>query len=97
MPKFKASSVISMLKRFTDEEKNKKTQSCPELKNEIKNVLDDTKIILYKQSREDAIKYILWQGLLNRYGIFGATEDNTAYLVKIKQIIMLKSTNMEIL
>lgn len=47
MPKFKASSVISMLKRFTDEEKNKKTQSCPELKNEIKNVLDDTKIILY--------------------------------------------------
>lgn len=72
MPKFKASSVISMLKRFTDEEKNKKTQSCPELKNEIKNVLDDTKIILYKQSREDAIKYILWQGLLNRYGILGS-------------------------
>ena len=72
MPKFKASSVISMLKRFTDEEKNKKSQSCLELKDEIKNVLDDTKIILYRQSREDAIKYILWQGLLNKYGIFGS-------------------------
>lgn len=55
--------------------KKKKAQSSTELKNEIKNVLYDTKIILYNQTREDAIKYILWQGLLNRYGIFGTNRN----------------------
>lgn len=71
MANFKALEMIQYLKELSDIDKTKKAQSSNEIKEEIKNVLEDTKVLLYRQTREDAIKYVLWQGLLNQYGIFG--------------------------
>lgn len=38
--------------------------------------MEDTKIALYNQNREYAVKYVLWQGLLNQYGIFGRKRNS---------------------
>lgn len=76
MSKFSAHKIIERLNVMSEEDKNKKAQSDQVIKSEIKNLMEDTKISLYNQSREDAVKYALWQGILNQYGIFG-TRRNT--------------------
>lgn len=85
MPKFRALELINLLNSMSEEDKKKKAQSDSVIKDEIKNVLDDTKVILYRQNREDAIKYALWQGLLNQYGIFGSKRTQHRILGKTKE------------
>lgn len=58
------------------EDKNKKAQSDSVIKEEIEHVMNDTKFLLKRQPRESAIKYILWQGLLNQYGLFGTKRQD---------------------
>jgi len=71
MPKFSAVRIINALNSMSKEDKSKKAQSNTIIKEEINNVMEDTKISLYNQDREYAVKYALWQGLLNQYGLFG--------------------------
>ena len=71
MPKFSAGKIINALNNMSDGDKSKKAQSNAVIKEEIDNVMEDTKISLYNQNRERAVKYALWQGLLNQYGLFG--------------------------
>lgn len=76
MEHFNASKLISILNRLSTEDKKKKVYSSKEIKEEIKNLCNDIKLSLYHQSREDAVKYALWQGLLNQYGIFGTKRNS---------------------
>ena len=76
MSKFSARRIIQRLNAMSEEDKNKKAHSDQVIKSEIKNLMEDIKISLYNQNREDAVKYVLWQGILNQYGIFG-TRRNT--------------------
>lgn len=86
MPKFNAQNIIARLKNMSDVDKNKKANSDTIIKEEINNVMDDVKISLYRQSREKAAKYVLWQGLLNQYGLFGTQRNNKRLFGKNKDI-----------
>lgn len=72
---FNANNVIKILNDLSEEDKVKKVFSSKEIKEEIKKLCNDIKLILYHQNREDALKYALWQGLLNQYGIFGTKRN----------------------
>lgn len=76
MEHFNASNLISILNRLSEEDKKKKVYSSKDIKEEIKKLCNDIKLSLYHQSREDAVKYALWQGLLNQYGIFGTKRNS---------------------
>ena len=76
MQKFNAKALLSEFSKLSSSDKNKKAHSNKVIKQEIKNVLEDTKIALYNQNREYAVKYVLWQGLLNQYGIFGRKRNS---------------------
>ena len=86
MPKFSASRIISALNSMGDTAKSKKAQSNTVIKEEIDNVMEDTKISLYNQDREHAVKYALWQGLLNQYGLFGTRRSTKRLFGKNKDI-----------
>jgi len=86
MPKFNVQNIIARLKNMSDVDKNKKANSDTIIKEEINNVMDDVKISLYRQSREKAAKYVLWQGLLNQYGLFGTQRNNKRLFGKNKDI-----------
>lgn len=86
MALFNARNIINRLNSMTDTDKKKRADTDPVIKSEIKNVLDDTKISLYRQSREKATKYALWQGLLNQYGLFGKHRDEKRLFGKHKNI-----------
>ncbi|WMC93204.1 type II toxin-antitoxin system PemK/MazF family toxin [Kineothrix sp. MB12-C1] len=86
MENFNAKKIINSLKNMNSEDKDKKAYTSPIIKEEIKNVLEDTKIVLYSQNRERAAKYILWQGLLNQYGIFGKNRKKTRLFGENKDI-----------
>lgn len=77
---FNVHKLIQELKSFSIEDKGKRAETNAVIKQEIKNVLEDTKESLYNQSREYAAKYILWQGLLNQYGIFGTKRNEKRVL-----------------
>lgn len=72
---FSANHAIKILDSLSDEDKAKKVSSSKEIKDEIKKLCNDIKLMLYHQNREDALKYALWQGLLNQYGIFGTKRN----------------------
>lgn len=72
---FNANHAIKILNSLSDEDKVKKVSSNQEIKDEIKKLCNDIKLMLYHQNREDALKYALWQGLLNQYGIFGTKRN----------------------
>lgn len=76
MQKFNAKALLSEFSKLSSSDKNKKAHSNKVIKQEIQNVLEDTKIALYNQNREYAVKYVLWQGLLNQYGIFGHKKNS---------------------
>lgn len=86
MPKFSAGRIISALNSMSDTDKSKKAQSNTVIKEEIDNVMEDTKISLYNQDREYAVKYALWQGLLNQYGLFGTRRSTKRLFGKNKDI-----------
>lgn len=86
MPNFSASTLIKELKGLSEEDKKKKAQSDVVIKKEIENVMEDTKISLFRQSRENAARYALWQGLLNQYGIFGNRRDTKRLFGENKNI-----------
>ena len=86
MPKFSAGRIISALNSMSDTDKSKKAQSNTVIKEEIDNVMEDTKISLYNQDREHAVKYALWQGLLNQYGLFGTRRSTKRLFGKNKDI-----------
>lgn len=86
MPKFSAGRIISALNSMSDTDKSKKAQSHTVIKEEIDNVMEDTKISLYNQDREHAVKYALWQGLLNQYGLFGTRRSTKRLFGKNKDI-----------
>lgn len=86
MPKFNAINILNTLNSMSDEDRNKKARSNHIIKQEIDNVMEDTKISLYNQDREHAIKYVLWQGLLNQYGLFGTRRDTKRLFGKNKDI-----------
>ena len=86
MPKFNAQNIINRLKGMSDIDKSKKANSDTIIKDEIDNVMEDTKISLYRQSREKAVKYALWQGLLNQYGLFGTQRSNKRLFGRSKDI-----------
>lgn len=69
--KFDAQKLIKLLNSMTDEDKNKTAKTNTVIQEELKKLYIETKALVLKQKREDAIKYALWQGLLNQYGIFG--------------------------
>lgn len=69
--KFDAIKLIKLLNSMSDEDKNKTAKTNTIIQGELKKLYNETKALVVKQSREDAIKYALWQGLLNQYGIFG--------------------------
>lgn len=69
--KFDALKLINMLNSMSDEDKNKTAKTSNIIQDELRKLFRETKILVTKQKREDAIKYALWQGLLNQYGIFG--------------------------
>jgi len=70
--RFNAKKLINLLSSMTEEDKNKKAQTNNIIKEELEKVLDETRFTVQRQNREEAIKYALWQGLLNQYGIFGS-------------------------
>lgn len=72
---FNADNAIKILNGLSEEDKEKKAVSNKEIKEEIKKLCNDIKVMLYHQNREDALKYSLWQGLLNQYGIFGTKRN----------------------
>lgn len=76
MPLFNANRIVNHLRSMKPEDKNKKAQSDSVIKEEIEHVMNDTKFLLKRQPRESAIKYILWQGLLNQYGLFGTKRQD---------------------
>lgn len=87
MEHFNARKLIKILIESSPEDKKKKAYTSLEIKEEIKKICNDTKISLYHQTREDAIKYALWQGLLNQYGIFGTKRNlhkNSLYDLNFK-------------
>ena len=84
MPSFNANRIVNHLRSMKPEDKNKKAQSDNIIKEEIANVMDDTKFLLKRQPRESAIKYILWQGLLNQYGLFGTKRQDKRVIGKNK-------------
>lgn len=86
MPKFSAGRIINALNSMSDTDKSKKAQSNTIIKEEIDNVMEDTKISLYNQDREHAVKYALWQGLLNQYGLFGTRRNTKRLFGKNKDI-----------
>lgn len=86
MPKFSAVRIINALNSMSKEDKSKKAQSNTIIKEEINNVMEDTKISLYNQDREYAVKYALWQGLLNQYGLFGTRRSTKRLFGKNKNI-----------
>lgn len=86
MPKFSAGRIINTLNSMSDIDKSKKAQSNTVIKEEIDNVMEDTKISLYNQDREHAVKYALWQGLLNQYGLFGTRRSTKRLFGKNKDI-----------
>lgn len=86
MPKFSAGRIINALNSMSDTDKSKKAQSNTIIKEEIDNVMEDTKISLYNQDREHAVKYALWQGLLNQYGLFGTRRSTKRLFGKNKDI-----------
>lgn len=86
MAKFNAIKLLKEFQNLNEEDRNKKAQSNNIIKQEINNVMEDTKISLYNQSREYSTKYALWQGLLNQYGIFGTRRDTKRMLGKDKDI-----------
>lgn len=86
MPRFNAQNIINRLKGMSDIDKSKKANSDTIIKDEIDNVMEDTKISLYRQSREKAAKYALWQGLLNQYGLFGTQRSNKRIFGRNKDI-----------
>lgn len=54
MQKFNAKALLSEFSKLSSSDKNKKAHSNKVIKQEIKNVLEDTKIALYNQNREYA-------------------------------------------
>lgn len=76
MANFKAIEMIKLLDSLSDVDKGKKARNFNSIKAQIDNVMLDTKIMLNNQSAEDVIKYILWQGILNQYGIFGQKRND---------------------
>lgn len=86
MPSFNAKNIISEIQKFNEENKRKRAESNLVIKQEIKNVLEDTKEGLYNQPRESVAKYVLWQGLLNQYGIFGTKREEKRLFGKEKNI-----------
>lgn len=86
MPKFSASRIINAFNSMSDIDKTKKAQSNVIIKEEIDNVMEDTKISLYNQNRERAVKYALWQGLLNQFGLFGTHRNEKRLFGRNKDI-----------
>ena len=86
MPLFNAGRVVKHLLSMSPEDKTKKAQSDAVIKEEIENVMNDTRFLLNRQPRESAIKYILWQGLLNQFGLFGTKRQTKRTFGKEKNI-----------
>ena len=86
MSKFNAQNIINRLNQMNSDDKNKKANTDNIIKTEIDNVMEDTKIALYRQGRENAIKYALWQGLLNQYGLFGSKRNEKRLFGRNKDI-----------
>lgn len=86
MSLFNANKIVNHLRSMKPEDKNKKAQSDSIIKEEIEHVMNDTKFLLKRQPRESAIKYILWQGLLNQYGLFGTKRQDKRVIGKNKNI-----------
>lgn len=74
--KFNASKLIRLLNSMSDEDKNKTAKTNTTIQEELRKLFNETKALVLKQKREDAIKYALWQGLLNQYGIFGKKRND---------------------
>jgi mRNA-degrading endonuclease toxin of MazEF toxin-antitoxin module len=75
MAKLKTSNLTAILGDKKIDKKQKASTSLI-VCSELNNLFNDMKIMLLNQNIEDSIKYILWQGLLNRYGIFGYQRNN---------------------
>lgn len=86
MAKFNVSRLLAEFNKMSKEDKKKKAHSNVVIHDEIENVMEDTKISLYNQPREYAVKYALWQGLLNQYGIFGTHRSSKRLFGKEKDI-----------
>jgi mRNA-degrading endonuclease toxin of MazEF toxin-antitoxin module len=70
MSKLNVHNLISVLKdNFIN--KKQKASTSPVIRSELENLFQDMETMLLNQNIEESVKYILWQGLLNRYGIFG--------------------------
>lgn len=73
--RFNANRLIQLLSSMSEEDKSKKAQTNNIIKEELEKVFGETRFAVQRRNREEAIKFALWQGLLNQYGIFGSKRD----------------------
>ena len=92
MAKFNANNLISILNDNAIS-KSQKAKNINTINAEMSNLFDDIKAIIDNQSVEDTIKYLLWQGLLNNYGIFGYKRNEIRTFGKYKKSYSDKSYN----
>lgn len=78
---FSANRIIGILKN--PKLKSLKANTIPAIKQELSNVFEDSKNIILNRTVEESCKYVLWQGILNDYGIFGCNRDDGRILHEI--------------
>lgn len=70
MTKINTKALLKILEGI-DKNNPKPAYSNLEILNELQNILADTGQAIQRLTEEQAIKMILWQGILNQYGIYG--------------------------
>lgn len=79
--KFKISNIINLFK-LPEDEKLKKASTNPILMRELDNQLQDTKFRIQNQNIERACKILVWNNMLNMFGLYGTKAEGIRTFVK---------------